>query len=128
MKRETVSAKGAPEAIGPYSQAVKGGGLVFASGQIPLDPATGVLTKGSVAEQTEMVLKALRNVLEAAGSNLDSVVKTTVYMTDMKRFGEMNEIYAKYFPESPPARSAVEVSALPKGADVEIEAVALDEG
>ena len=128
MKRETVSAKGAPEAIGPYSQAVKGGGLVFASGQIPLDPATGVLTKGSVAEQTEMVLKALRNVLEAAGSNLDSVVKTTVYLTDMKRFGEMNEIYAKYFPESPPARSAVEVSALPKGADVEIEAVALDEG
>lgn len=114
----------APAAIGPYSQAIVVDGWVFCSGQIPLDPGTGELLKGSVAEQTELVLTNLRAVLEAAGSSLDHVVKTTVFLSDMKTFAEMNEVYEKHFADHRPARAAVQAAALPKSCDVEIECVA----
>jgi len=114
----------APAAIGPYSQAIVVDGWVFCSGQIPLDPGTGELLKGSVADQTELVLRNLRSVLEAAGSSLDRVVKTTVFLSDMNTFAEMNEVYAKHFGEHRPARAAVQAGALPKFCDVEIECVA----
>ena len=115
----------APAAIGPYSQAIRAGGFVFASGQIPTDPATGEFVKGGVAEQTEQVLKNLAAVLEAAGSGLDQVVKTTVFLADMKEFAQMNEVYAKFFTGAPPARATVAAAGLPRDARVEIEAVAL---
>ena len=125
MEREVCSTKKAPAAVGPYSQAIRAGGVVYVSGQIPIDPETGVLEGASVARQTEMALTAVRNILEAAGSGLDRVVKVTVFMTDLGRFAEMNEMYARFFPSHPPARRAVEVAALPKGAQVEVDAVAL---
>ena len=114
----------APAAIGPYSQAIVVDGWVFCSGQIPLDPGTGELLKGSVAEQTELVLTNLSAVLEAAGSSLDHVVKTTVFLSDMKTFSEMNAVYAKHFADHRPARAAVQAAALPRSCDVEIECVA----
>ena len=114
----------APAAIGPYSQAVVTDGWVFCSGQIPLDPGSGALLDGSVAEQTELVLKNLRAVLEAAGSSMDLVVKTTVFLSDMNTFAEMNEVYARHFGEHRPARATVQAAALPKFVDVEIECVA----
>jgi 2-iminobutanoate/2-iminopropanoate deaminase len=114
----------APAAIGPYSQAVVTDGWVFCSGQIPLDPASGELLDGSVAEQSELVLKNLRAVLEAAGSSMDLVVKTTVFLSDMNTFAEMNEVYARHFGDHRPARAAVQAAALPKFVDVEIECVA----
>jgi 2-iminobutanoate/2-iminopropanoate deaminase len=123
--REIIATAAAPAAVGPYSQAVRAGGFVFVSGQIPLDPADGALVAGGVAAQTERALLNLRAVLEAAGSDLARVVKTTVYLTDLGRFGEMNEVYARFFPGEPPARATVQVAALPRGADVEIDAVAL---
>jgi len=113
----------APAAIGPYSQAVVVGNLVFTSGQIPLSPATGALVGDTVPEQTEAVIQNLQGILHAAGGSLDSVVKTTCFLTDMGAFGAFNEVYAKHF-TSTPARSCVEVSALPRGAMVEIEAIA----
>jgi 2-iminobutanoate/2-iminopropanoate deaminase len=122
--RKTVSTDKAPAAIGPYSQAVVAGGWVFASGQIPIDPATGELVTGTVAAQTEQVLKNLKAVLEAAGASLESVVKCTCFLKDMGTFAEMNETYARFFQADPPARAAVEVAALPKNVDIEIEAVA----
>ena len=122
--KHVVSTESAPAAIGPYSQAVVAGDWLFASGQIPIDPATGTLVGGPVADQTERVLKNLAAVLEAAGASLGHVVKCTCYLKDMGAFAEMNEVYARFFGESPPARAAVEVSALPKGVDVEIDAVA----
>ena len=115
----------APAAIGPYSQAIRAGGFVFASGQIPTDPATGEFVKGGVAEQTEQVLKNLAAVLEAAGTGLDKVVKTTVFLADMKEFAQMNEVYARFFTEAPPARATVAAAGLPRDARVEIQAVAL---
>jgi 2-iminobutanoate/2-iminopropanoate deaminase len=121
----TVATGGAPAAIGPYAQAVIAGGFVFASGQIPLDPATGTMVAGGVGVQTARALESLRAVLEAAGSGLARVVKTTVYLTDLGAFAEFNEAYARYFPARPPARATVQVAALPRGAAVEIEAVAL---
>lgn len=124
-ERRAVAVGGAPAAIGPYSQAIRAGGLVFVSGQIPIDPATGALVSGGIAAQTERVLQSLRAILEAAGSGLDRVLKTTVYLTDLGGFAEVNEVYARYFPQVPPARSTVQVAALPRGAGVEIEAVAL---
>ncbi|GAB6062445.1 RidA family protein [Deferrisoma palaeochoriense] len=124
MKR-IVSTDQAPKAIGPYSQAVVAGGFVFCSGQIPLDPETGEMVAGDIREQTRRVLENLRAVLEAAGSGLERVVKTTVFLADMGDFAAMNEVYAGFFPDRPPARAAVAVAALPKGARVEIEAVAL---
>ncbi|MDE0897984.1 MAG: RidA family protein [Longimicrobiales bacterium] len=114
----------APAAIGPYSQAIVVEGFVFCSGQIPLDPNTGELLTGSVTEQTELVLRNLRAVLEAAGSSLDQVVKTTVFLSDMNTFGEMNDVYARHFGDHRPARAAVQAGALPKFCDVEIECIA----
>ena len=123
--RQRIQTEKAPAAIGPYSQAIKAGGLVFASGQIPIDPETGEFVAGGIAEQTERVLKNLAAVLEAAGSGLDQVVKTTVFLADMQEFSGMNEVYATFFSEPPPARATVAAAGLPRGARVEIEAVAL---
>ena len=123
--RQVISTAGAPGAIGPYSQAVKAGGYVFVSGQIPLDPATGALVSGGAGSQAERVLLSLRAVLEAAGTGLESVVKTTIFLTDLADFAAVNEVYARFFPAEPPARATVQVAALPRGAAVEIEAVAL---
>ena len=123
--RERIQTENAPGAIGPYSQAIKAGGFVFVSGQIPTDPQTGQFVAGGIAEQTERVLKNLQAVLEAAGSSLGQVVKTTVFLADMKELSGMNEVYAKFFPEPPPARATVAVAGLPRDARVEIEVVAL---
>ena len=123
--RERVQTGQAPQAIGPYSQAIKAGGLVFASGQIPIDPQTGQFVEGGIAEQTEQVIKNLEAVLNAAGSGLDSVVKTTVFLADMEEFAMMNEVYGKYFVNGPPARSTVAAARLPRDARVEIDAIAL---
>jgi 2-iminobutanoate/2-iminopropanoate deaminase len=115
----------APQAIGPYSQAVVAGGFVFASGQIPLDPETGEFVEGGIAEQTEQVLRNLSKVLEAAGTGLERVVKTTVFLADMNDFAAMNEIYGRFFKQESPARSTVQAARLPRDARVEIDAVAL---
>lgn len=115
----------APQAIGPYSQAVKANGLVFVSGQIPIDPGTGQFVAGGIAEQTEQVLKNLAALLEASGSSLAQVLKTTVFLADMEEFAAMNEIYGRFFTEEPPARATVQAARLPRDARVEIEAIAL---
>ncbi|MFV2007331.1 MAG: RidA family protein [Longimicrobiales bacterium] len=120
----TVHTDNAPAAIGPYSQAVTVDGWLFASGQIPLDPTTGELVTGSVAEQTDRVFKNLAAVLAEGGANLSLVVKTTVYLVDMGTFTEMNEVYSRHFGDHRPARATVEVAALPKGVDVEIDVIA----
>lgn len=124
MTRTPVHTDRAPAAVGPYSQAIIHGELVFTAGQIPLDPATGELVNGDVRAQTRQVLRNLEAVLNAAGSSLDRVLKTTVFLADMNDFAAVNEVYAEFFPDVPPARSAVQVAALPKTARVEIEAVA----
>ena len=121
---ETIIAPKAPAALGPYSAAIKVGELIFTSGQIPADPATGELAPGGIAQQTEQSLKNLSAVLEAAGSGLDKVIKTTCFLTDMADFAAFNAAYGKYFSDHKPARSTVAVKALPKGALVEIECVA----
>ena len=123
--KEIIQTEHAPQAIGPYSQAVKANGLIFASGQIPIDPQTGQFVTGGIEEQTEQVLKNLAAVLEAAGSNLSRIVKTTVFLVDMQEFAAMNGVYAKFFKEQPPARATVEAARLPRDARVEIEAIAL---
>ena len=123
--REAVTTDRAPRAIGPYSQAIKANGFIFTSGQIPLAAETAQLIDGGIAEQTEQVLKNLAAVLEAAGSSLDKVVKTTVFLKDLNEFGAMNDVYGRYFPGDPPARSTVEVARLPRDVRVEIEVVAL---
>ncbi len=122
--REPVATKDAPQAIGPYSQAIKSGGLVFCSGQIALDPASGQVVAGDVAAQTERVLKNLAGVLKAAGSAMNKVVKTTVFLKSMGDFAAMNEVYGKHFQAPFPARSTVEVARLPKDVLVEIDVVA----
>lgn len=124
MNRKTVSTPGAPQAIGPYSQAVVTDGWLFASGQIPLDPATGAMVAGDVAAQTRRVLDNLKAVLAAGGSSLDRVLKTTVYLRDMNDFAAMNAVYAEYFPKDPPARATVQAARLPKDASVEIDLIA----
>jgi 2-iminobutanoate/2-iminopropanoate deaminase len=124
-ERRIVKTEGAPGAIGPYSQAVVAGGFVYASGQIPTDPATGRFVEGGVREQTAQVLRNLSRVLEAAGSSLGRVVKTTVFLADMNDFAEMNEVYATFFNADPPARSTVAAARLPRDARVEIDVVAL---
>ena len=125
MKKTIVHTDKAPAAVGPYSQAVKIGKLVYTAGQIALYPATGQMVEGDVQAQTEQALQNLRAVLKASGSSLKNVVKTTVFLQDMGDFKAMNEVYGRYFDKKPPARSAVQVAALPLGAQVEIEAVAL---
>lgn len=122
--KKVISTAEAPKAIGPYSQAIEAGGFIFVSGQIPLIPATGEIVEGSVEVQTARVLENLKAILEAAGSSLEDVVKTTVYITNMDDFVKVNGIYGQYFQENPPARVCVEVSKLPKGALVEIDVIA----
>jgi 2-iminobutanoate/2-iminopropanoate deaminase len=123
--RDVVSTPNAPKAIGPYSQAIKANGFVFISGQIPIDPATGHIIEGGIELQTEQVLKNLAAILQAAGSNWEKVVKTTVFLKSMGEFAQMNEVYAKHCKSAPPARSTVEVARLPKDVSVEIDVVAL---
>ena len=125
MTKQVVSTEKAPAAVGPYSQAINTGPLVFVSGQIPFDPATGEIVPGDVQDQTRQSLKNVREVLLAAGSSMDKIVKATVFITDMNDFPKINEVYAEFFPENPPARACVEVSRLPKDVNVEIEAIAL---
>ena len=122
---ETVATDRGPKAIGPYSQAVRANGFVFLSGQIPLDPKTQQIVEGDVAAQTERVMENLKGVVEAAGSSLHHVVKTTVFLADMNDFAAMNEVYARYFTANAPARSTVEVARLPKNVRVEIDLIAL---
>ena len=124
MRKEVIATSRAPAAIGPYSQAIRCGQLVFVSGQIPLDPATGKILESDIAAQTEGVLKNLAAILEAAGSSLSRVLKTTVYLVDLNDFAAMNEVYARFFAECPPARATVQVARLPRDVRVEIEAVA----
>jgi len=123
--REIISTEHGPKAIGPYSQAVKANGFVFTAGQVALDPATGSVVGAEIKAQTERVMENLKGIVEAAGSTMHKVVKTTVFLKDMNDFAAMNEVYARYFPAAPPARSTVEVSRLPKDVRVEIEVVAL---
>ena len=124
MKRAITTSK-APQALGPYRQAISAGTFVFCSGQVPLDPETGELVPGDIGEQTKRVIENLRAVLAAAGAGLEHVVKTTVFLTDLGDFATMNRVYGDFFGQTPPARSTVEVSALPKGARIEVEAVAI---
>lgn len=121
--RATVTAPGAPAAVGPYVHAVRAGGLLFCSGQIPLDPATGEITGTTPAEQARRCLENLAVVCEAGGAGLADAVRVTVYLTDMTAFAEVNEVYSQFFPSDPPARVAIGVAALPKGAQVEMDAV-----
>ena len=121
--RETVTALNAPAAIGPYAQAIRAGGLLFCSGQIPLDPESGELVEGGAADQARRCLENLGAVCAAAGTALSEAVRVTIYMTDLDAFAELNEVYATFFEGDPPARVTVGVAALPRGADVEIDAV-----
>jgi 2-iminobutanoate/2-iminopropanoate deaminase len=123
--RTPISTPNAPAAIGPYSQAIKSGGFVFLSGQVPIDPATGELVQGDIATQTDRALDNLAAVLKAAGSGFEHVVRTTIYLTSLGDFAKVNETYGKRFASAPPARATVQVSALPKGAHVEIDAIAI---
>ena len=125
MQRQIISTDKAPAAVGPYSQGVQIGDLVYTAGQIPLDPATGRLVEGDIEAQTRQVLSNLKAIVEAAGSSMSHVVKTTVFMVDMGEFKAMNGVYSEFFPAAPPARSTVQVGALPLGARIEIEVVAI---
>jgi 2-iminobutanoate/2-iminopropanoate deaminase len=125
MKKKVIQTEGAPKAIGPYSQAIQAGNFLFLSGQIPLDPKTGELVKGDIRKQTQQVLENIKGVLESQGLGMENVVKATLFLKDIGNFNQVNEVYANYFPSSPPARSTVEVAKLPRDADIEIEAIAL---
>ena len=122
--KKIISTNKAPAAIGPYSQAVEADGLIFISGQLPIDPATGVMAPAEIEAQTEAVIRNLEGILKSEGLGLENILKTTVFMADLGQFAQMNEVYAKFFTAAPPARATVEVKALPKAALVEIEAVA----
>ena len=124
MKKEILNSDKAPAPVGPYSHAVRAGDMLFCSGQIPLDASTGEVLKGSVSEQAELALSNVKTLLEDFGLNLNAVLKTSVFLTDMGTFNEFNEVYSKYFNESKPARSCIAVKQLPKGVDVEVEVVA----
>jgi 2-iminobutanoate/2-iminopropanoate deaminase len=126
MMREAVATKDAPQAIGPYSQAIKAGGFVFVSGQVAFDPPTGKLVPGDVSAQTERVLKNVEAILNAAGTRLDSVVRCTVFLKDMNDFSAMNGVYGRFWKSAPPSRTTVEVARLPKDALIEIDVIALD--
>ena len=123
--KDVVATERGPKAIGPYSQAIRADGFLFVSGQIPLDPATQQLVAGDIQAQTERVLENLKGIVEAAGSSLDKVVRATVFLADMNEFAAMNEVYARYFRNQPPARSTVQVSRLPRDVRVEIDVIAL---
>ena len=123
-ERTVVHTEDAPKAVGPYSQGIRTGGLLFSSGQIPIDPASGALVSGPIEEQTRRVMENLRAVLEAAGTNFGRVVRTTIYLTNLSDFAKVNAVYASYFPSAPPARSTVQVAALPLGASIEIDLIA----
>ena len=125
MTRDIIATTNAPGAVGPYSQGIRTEQFVYTAGQVPIDPATGTLVTGSIEDQTRRALENAKAVLEAGGTSLDRAVKMTVFMTNLGDFKRMNAVYAELFPEAPPARSAFEVSALPLGADIEIEAIAL---
>lgn len=125
MDRTVISTPNAPQAIGPYAQAIRAGGLVFVSGQLAVEPATGQLIKGDIGAMTRRIFANLNAVLEAAGSSLAKVVKVTVFLADMDDFQAMNQVYAEFFPASPPARSTVQVARLPREARIEVEAIAL---
>lgn len=124
MAKKVIVTPNAPAPVGPYSQAIETGSLVFCSGQIAIDPKTNAVLTGSVQEQAELVMKNIGGVLDAAGLGFDHVVKTTIFLTNMSDFGAVNEVYGRYFKTTPPARSTIEVSALPKGVQVEIEVIA----
>jgi 2-iminobutanoate/2-iminopropanoate deaminase len=126
MKKMQISTERAPAAIGPYSQAIRAGEMVFFSGQIPLDPVSGELVGSGIAEQTEQVMKNMQAVLQAAGLGFENIVKATIYLVDLNAFAVVNEIYGRFFPDLPPARACVEVAALPKGSLVEIEWIAVN--
>lgn len=123
--RKAISTEAAPAAVGPYSQGMLCGNLLFISGQLPIDPASGELIQGTIEEKTRQVLENLRAIAKAGGADLQDAVKTTVFLKDMNDFRAMNGVFAEYFPENPPARAAVQVAALPKDADIEIEAIVL---
>ena len=123
--RDVISTQDAPQAIGPYSQAIRANGFIFVSGQIPVDPATQKIVEGGVAQQTEQVIRNLEAILKAAGSGLDKVVRTGVFLKDMGEFTAMNEVYERFFPQAAPARSTVEVARLPKDVRIEIDVIAL---
>ena len=125
MGKKVIQTDKAPQAIGPYSQAIQAGNFLFLSGQIPLDPKTGELVKGDIRQQTQRVLENIKGVLESQKLGMENVVKVTIFLKDIGNFNQVNEIYATYFPSSPPARSTVEVSKLPRNADIEIEVIAL---
>ena len=124
MQKEIISTKDAPQAIGPYSQAVRFNNLIFVSGQIPIDPETGEIMKGNIKEQTKQILKNLNNILAAGGSSLDNVLRTTIFLADLENYTVVNETYAQYFSDLPPARSTVQVAKLPMDAQIEIDAIA----
>jgi len=124
MPKTIIHTDRAPAAVGPYSQAVKAGNLLFVSGQLPIDPATGEIVPGDIQAQTQQALSNLKAIITAAGGTLDNVVKTTVFITDMGTFPKVNETYSRFFPTSPPARACIEISRLPKDAAVEVEAIA----
>jgi 2-iminobutanoate/2-iminopropanoate deaminase len=123
MEKKILFTESAPAAIGPYSQGVMAGNMLFVAGQVPIDPETAELVKGGIEEKTHQVIRNIRAIAEAAGSNLDRTLKTTVFLKNMDDFAAMNRVYGQYFTEKPPARSAIQVSGLPKGADIEIEAI-----
>jgi 2-iminobutanoate/2-iminopropanoate deaminase len=123
--RDTVLTDRGPKPIGPYSQAIRANGFLYVSGQVALDPRTGEMLSGDIAQQTERTLENVKGIVEAAGSKLSHVIKTTVFLRDMNEFAAMNEVYALYFPSAPPARSTVQVARLPKDALVEIEVIAI---
>lgn len=126
MARDVIHSEKAPKAIGPYSQAIRSGNTVYLSGQIPLDPATGELVPGDVSAQTQQVMSNLEAVLAAAGCTFANVVRCGIFLTDLADFGKVNEIYGRYFPANPPARATVQVAALPRGAKVEIDCIAVE--
>jgi 2-iminobutanoate/2-iminopropanoate deaminase len=125
MGKKVIQTEKAPKPIGPYSQAIRAENFIFLSGQIPIDPKTGELVKGDIRQQTQQVLENMKGVLESQGLGMEDVVKVNIFLKDMGNFNQMNEVYATYFSSSPPARSTVEVSRLPRDVDLEIEAIAV---
>ena len=124
MQKEIISTKDAPQAIGPYSQAVRFNNLIFVSGQIPIEPETGKILKGNIKEQTRLILKNLSTILAAGGSSLNNILRTTIFLTDLENYPVVNETYAQYFNDFPPGRSTVQVAKLPMDAQIEIDAIA----